>query len=90
MENVRRGLGWRTLLIYLDDIIVFSRDLDSHLERLAEVFTRLQAAGLKLKPSKCALFGKRVNYLGHVVSAQGVETDDTKVAAIRDWPVPKH
>jgi hypothetical protein len=41
MERVLRGLHWETLLIYLDDIIVFSRDLDSHLERLAEVFTRL-------------------------------------------------
>ena len=90
MERVLRGLHWRTLLIYLDDIIVFSKDLDSHLSRLEEVFTRLKAAGLKLKPSKCTLFAKQVNYLGHVVSADGVATDQEKVAAVRNWPVPQH
>lgn len=90
MERVLRGLHWRTLLIYLDDIIVFSKDLDSHLSRLEEVFTRLKAAGLKLKPSKCTLFAKQVNYLGHVVSVDGVATDQEKVAAVRDWPVPQH
>ena len=90
METVLRGLHWRTLLIYLDDIIVFSKDLDSHLERLGEVFTRLQTAGLKLKPEKCELFASRVNYLGHVVSERGVETDQEKVQSVKEWPVPKH
>ena len=90
METVLRGLHWRTLLIYLDDIIVFSADFDTHLERLEEVFHRLQAAGLKLKPSKCTLFGERVHYLGHVVSADGVETDATKIEAVSEWPLPKH
>ena len=90
METVLRGLHWKTLLIYLDDIIVFSKDLDSHLERLEEVFIRLRQAGLKLKPSKCRLFADRVNYLGHVVSADGVETDELKVKAVQDWPVPQH
>jgi len=90
METVLRGLHWKTLLIYLDDIIVFSKDLDSHLERLEEVLSRLQKAGLKLKPSKCKLFADKVHYLGHVVSAAGVETDDTKISAVKQWPIPKH
>ena len=90
METVLRGLHWRTLLIYLDDIIVFSKDLDSHLERLGEVFTRLETAGLKLKPEKCELFAKRVNYLGHVVSEHGVETDQEKIQSVKEWPVPRH
>ena len=90
METVLRGLHWKTLLIYLDDIIVFSQDLETHLERLEEVFQRLTSAGLKLKPSKCSLFCKRVQYLGHVVSDQGVETDESKVQTVSDWPIPKH
>ena len=90
METVLRGLHWKTLLIYLDDIIVFSKDVETHIERLGEVFTRLRQAGLKLKPSKCTLFAKRVQYLGHVVSDQGVETDETKVQCVRDWPIPHH
>ena len=90
MEVVLRRLHWKTVLIYLDDIIVFSKDFETHMERLAEVFTRLKAAGLKLKPSKCQLFGERVQYLGHVVSAQGGERDPVKVHAVAEWPVPKH
>lgn len=90
METVLRGLHWKTLLIYLDDIIVFSQDLDSHLERLEEVFVRLQKAGLKLKPEKCKLFADKVKYLGHVVSSAGVETDDAKLLAVKEWPTPRH
>lgn len=90
METVLRGLHWKTLLIYLDDIIVFSKDLDSHLERLGEVFTRLHQAGLKLRPDKCKLLATRVNYLGHVVSENGVETEEAKVLAVKEWPTPRH
>ena len=56
MEQVLRGLHWKTLLLYLDDVIVISPTFESHLDRLAEVFERLRKAGLKLKPSKCELF----------------------------------
>ena len=51
MERVLKGLQWRTLLLYLDDIIVFWKDFDSHLAHLEEVFQRFRAAQLKLKPS---------------------------------------
>jgi len=67
MEQVLSGLHWKTLLIYLNDVIVISPDFDTHVSRLMEVFDRLQAAGLKLKPSKCALLQREVKYLGHVV-----------------------
>jgi len=53
------------LLIYLDDVIVISPNFDTHASRLREVFDRLLAAGLKLKPSKCALHQQEVKYLGH-------------------------
>ena len=55
-------LSWH--IIYLDDIIVFSWTLEEHLVRLQAVFNKLKAAGLKLKPSKCELFRKQINYLG--------------------------
>ena len=66
METIFRGLQWKTLLIYLDDIIIFSKDTDTHRERLTEVLGRLRKAGLKVKPSKCSLFAKEVEYLGHI------------------------
>ena len=78
MEKVLHGLHWKTLLLYLDDIIVISPDFETHLHRLEEVFQRLQSAGLKLKPSKCELLKSSVHYLGHVVSADGVQQNPGK------------
>jgi len=77
-------------LIYLDDIIVFAPDVDTHIHRLEEVFIRLQTANLKLKPETCTLFAKRIIYLGHIVSSQGVKTDEEKIQAIKNWPPPQH
>ena len=88
METVLRGLQWKSLLLYLDDVIVFSSDVESHITRLEEVFCRLRAANLKLKPAKCELFKTKVKYLGHIVSEEGVATDPEKVSAVRDWPTP--
>lgn len=81
-------LHLRECLIYLDDIIIFSRTLDEHFDRLNAVFKRLQEAGLKLKGSKCEFFLPSVSHLGHVVSAKGIETDPEKVKALKEWPVP--
>ena len=89
MEQVLHGLHWKTLLLYLDDVIIISPDFENHLQRLQDVFDRLQDAGLKLKPSKCELLQDEVHYLGHVVSADGVATDPDKVAAVRQWEAPK-
>ena len=88
MEFVLAGLQWQTCLVYLDDVIVYGRDFDEHLERLREVFHRFRQAGLKLKPSKCFLLRPRVPYLGHVISAEGVSTDPAKIEAVQQWPVP--
>ena len=88
METVLRGLHWRTLLIYLDDIVVFSTSVSDHCKRLAQVFERLRSANLKLKPKKCHLFKDKVQYLGHVVSADGISTDPEKISAITDWEEP--
>ena len=71
MEQVLSGLHWRTCLIYIDDVIVYSPTFEEHVVQLREVIGRFRGAGLKLKPSKCELFKTRVKYLGHVVSAKG-------------------
>ncbi|KAI8517499.1 hypothetical protein Bbelb_035160 [Branchiostoma belcheri] len=89
MQHCLGDQNLETLLIYLDDIIVFSSDFDDHLARLDLVFTRLRAHGLKLRPDKCHLFKRRVKYLGHVVSEKEVATDPDKCAVLRDWPEPK-
>ena len=88
MDMVLSGLNFMMCLVYLDDIVIFSRTVEEHLERLELLFERLRGANLKLKPSKCQFFKHEIVFLGHVVSAQGVSTDPEKVAAVRDWPVP--
>ena len=60
----------------------------SHLKRIEAVFWKLEEAVLKLKPSKCELFQWQIAYLGHVISAQGVATDEGKIEAIKKWSTP--
>lgn len=83
------GLTYDICLVYLDDIIVFSRDFGSHVQRLQEVFDRLRGANLKLHIKKCCLFQRRVSFLGHVLSEAGIEVQQDKVSAVRDWPTPR-
>lgn len=77
-----------SLLIYLDDIIVYSDSFDTHLTHLERVFQKLHQHGLKLQPKKCALFKREVSYLGHIVSPQGVAPNPEKIKAVEDWPPP--
>lgn len=90
MERVLKGILFKTCLVYLDDIIVFGPSFDEHLIRLKEVLTRLKQAGLQLNPKKCQLFQSRVEYLGHIVSSAGIETDPKKIDAVKTWPTPSN
>ena len=88
MDLVTVGLHLEVCLVYLDDIVVYSRTEEEHLQRLGAVFARLRDAGLKLKPEKCMLFQRSVTFLGHVISAEGIATDPEKTAVVTSWPAP--
>jgi len=88
MELVMSGLTYDICLVYLDDILVFSKTFEEHCDRLSTIFDRLERYTLKLKPTKCHLFQRKVKFLGHVVSEAGIECDPDKVAAIATWPMP--
>ena len=88
MESCLGELHLNWCMIYLDDIIVFSQTPEEHIYRLKALFNKLKAAGLKLKPSKCDLFKQQINYLGHVLSKEGVSTDPEKIKAVTEWPLP--
>ena len=90
MDLVLSGLNYEVLLVYLDDIIIFSKDLNAHFVRLELLFLRLEAAGLKLKPSKCHILQTKVLFLGHVVSAAGISTDPDKINLVEAWPRPSN
>ena len=89
METVLLGLQWRTCLVYLDDIVIFVKNEEEHLQRMEEVFQRLIRAGLKLKPHKCRLFHREAEYLGHIVSEEGLKVSPGKVAAVKECPQPE-
>ena len=90
MTIVFSGMLYSTCLAYSDDIIIFGRTFNEHLERLELALKRLKNANLKLKPSKCS-FGKRsVTYLGHSISDKGISTDPANLKRIQEWPQPRN
>jgi len=89
IEVAMMGLNFEICLMYLDDIIVFSRDVPSHLARLKMLSQRLSTANLKLKPSKCSLMRTSVGFLRYVISDEGVSTDPSEIEAIQSWPTPR-
>ena len=89
MENCLGDLHLNWCIIYLDDIIIYSKTQEEHVERLEAVFQKLSAASLKLKPSKCEFFKSQITYLGHIVSSEGIATDPKKIKAIQLWPRPE-
>ena len=72
MGHILRGLEYRFALIYIDDIIIFSKSVEEHLSRLEKVFKRLCEANVKLNPKKCNFVKQKVEYLGHVVTSDGI------------------
>ena len=89
MNLVLRGLTWKTVLAFLDDILVLGTDFQAHLDNLKAVFDRFRQYHLKLKPRKCDLFKKSVEFLGRKVSEKGLEISEHHLKPVKDWPVPK-
>jgi len=88
MDLVFSGLNYYSVLVYLDDVVVFGPSVETLMERLEEVFLRLRGANLKINTRKCHLFQRRISFLGHVISQDGVEVQPEKTAAVEEWPVP--
>uniref|UniRef100_A0A3P9CQ39 ribonuclease H n=1 Tax=Maylandia zebra TaxID=106582 RepID=A0A3P9CQ39_9CICH len=88
MERCMGPMNLKEVLVFIDDLIIFSSSLEEHEQRLKKVLLRLKEFGLKLAPEKCKFFQTSVKYLGHVVSERGVETDAEKIKALTSWPVP--
>ena len=88
IEKVLPGLQYDICLLYLDDIIIKSGTFEEHLVNLRKVFDRLKSVNLKLSPKKCCIFQHKVEFLGHVVSEEGISTDPKKVQTVKNWPKP--
>ena len=88
MNNIFFDLLDKGVLVYLDDVLVYSKTVEEHQVLLNQVFALFSKYKLYLKESKCSLFMERVNFLGHVVSSKGIELESGKVAVVEKWPIP--
>ena len=86
--NAEEGPGF--VDVYIDDILVFSRTIEDHVAHLRQVFARIRAANLKLKPLKCHFLRRSIDYLGHVITPQGLQPNSKQVAAVQDFPAPEN
>ena len=84
------GLIRSRCLVYLDDVTIFGETLHEHHARLRADFEKLRQFNLKIEPDKCEFLKTELNYLGHVVTSEGVKPDLQKVKAIKNFPVPKN
>ena len=89
MNDIFGDLINKCVVIYLDDIFIYSKDRESHVRHVREVLARLKKNDLFCKPEKCKFFQEKIEYLGHIVSKGHVEMDPVKIEAILDWPTPK-
>ena len=88
MQATMSDLAFQIVLVYLDDLLVFSPTFQDHLVRLETVLRRLRETGLKVKVEKCHFLQPEVRFLGHQVSARGISTDPEKINAVKMWPTP--
>jgi len=89
MNNAMAGLTFNTVLVYLDDLVVPSKDFDNHLVKLEKVLKRIRFHNLSLNPEKCSFGYDSIKILGHVVDKSGVKPDPDKVSAVKNIAVPK-
>ena len=88
MNQLFREELYDFVTIFLDDVLIYSQNLEEHLRHLKIVMERLASAGLKLKPSKCKLIQTAVSYLGYHIGADGIWPDEGKLNALSKWPEP--
>jgi len=88
MNDVFRDLLDVTVICYLDDILIFSQDPADHTRHVIEVLRRLKEHGLYLKLEKCLFDASSVEYLGYIISVDGIRMDPSKIAAVTTWPTP--
>ena len=78
------------VMAYIDDIVIATETVEDHMARLREIFECLREAGFKMRVAKCDFMKSEINYLGRVVSAEGVKPDPKAVAKLRDWEIPRN
>ncbi|GBG87262.1 hypothetical protein CBR_g45322 [Chara braunii] len=89
MDDLFRPWLDKFVVVYLDDILIFSKTLQEHQGHLRQVLEKLRESNFKINAKKCEWAKTQVLYLGHVLDGDGIKPEDNKIAAIRDWPTPR-
>ena len=88
MHMVLRKLHFKFCLVYIDDILVFSENMNEHIEHLDEIFKRFREVNLELHLGKCNFGAQQVTYSGHILSKECVQADSSKIEAMKSFPEP--
>jgi len=89
MNNLLADLIYKNCLVYMDDIIVYSTSLEEHIMSLRKVFLKLREANLKLQLDKCEFLKKETEFLGHIITTDGIKPNPAKIKAVVNFPIPK-
>lgn len=89
MNNILSDYIGKICYVYLDDIIIFSTSLREHITSIRKIFQRLKEANLKIQPDKCAFLKKHTDFLGHIISTDGIKPNPDKLKAINNYRIPK-
>lgn len=89
MDQILTQYRWQFRIVYIDDVLIYSKSSDEHLTHLELIFERFNASGIVLKPRKCVFASSQINYLGQVISKEGINPDPEKLSAVADFAVPK-
>lgn len=88
MNDILRPFLNKFCIIYFDDILIFNASLSDHLEHLRLILSSLCAHKLYLNLDKCSFASHNINFLGYVISGEGIHTDPSKISDIKSWPTP--
>jgi len=89
MNDTFRDFLDEFLVVYLNNLLIYSKTLKEHKQHVRRVLERLRDVGLYLKPSKCVFHVQEVTFLGFVIGLDGMKMDPAKVEAITSWPIPR-
>ena len=90
MNRILKGIVWKNVLAYLDDVIVLGKTFQDYIDNLRETLHRFRTHKMKLKPRKCALFQQEDEFLGRKVGIDGVSITQSKTETVLNWPVPRN